>query len=901
MSAFAISVFVSRTMLSKSFRMGENGDLEKAPGGILLNGTVETMTFQSMNEFAAMLGKLSPNTALGYGLNAHALARVVCQGNVQSTRESELPVIARTREHFFYAAAPGIMMIDVDAPKDGSATLTDDEVLGLLYAACPELRHAPHAITASASSHIYEGNKELIGGRGIHVYWLVTDARDIRRAGGVLFKRLWLAGQGRIELSRAGTMLVRGLIDASVWQPERLDFAGGAYCEPPLEQRRPAPVVHCADGEPLDTHQALPDLSLVDEGEYQKLVEQAKKCIQPQAEKARAEWVETQVERKLRGKGKTPESHPDEAKALSEVYTQAAGHGILYGDFDLLCEDGTTVSVREMLDDPSKWHGRRFADPLEPGYGNDRRIARANLRTAGRPYIYSHAHGGQRFGLQRARHRIRIVAGDRKQTVQKCLEVLRTERALYERGGEIVSVSPNADILPMDQDRLQLHLDGVARFEKYDKRSESWGPTDCPNPISKGVHVSRGHWALPNIRAVVTAPTLDPRTGRIIDQDGYDASSEILVVCNEIDDWPGVPTDPTQDQVRDAFNTLIHPFREFPCCDPTSWGVLIATVLTSMIRACLPTAPGTLFTSPVPGSGKTLLAKCVAALAGRGRSAMLPSSSSEEEVRKRLLAFGRVGHPVMILDNMSGEFESDALCAWLTAEEFSDRVLGLSEMVSISTQCILLLTGNNVQLRGDLCRRVLTCAIDPAMEEPWRRRFPFDPAEYCRENKLKMIAAGLTLLRAATRKGARPKDRTASFELWSDTVRATVLMIKDTGLFDVGDPVNSFSSAFALDDEHAMLERLLLVWSEAFNDAPQTVAEVIQHALAQVAENHRELFDSLYAVAGEQSGINARRFGKWLTKVERRERHGLRFERGKKRDGVGTWRVISTNSAGKVC
>lgn len=900
MSAFAVSIFTSLGALSKSYRLGEHGDLEKAPGGILLNGTVETMTFQSMNEFAAMLGKLSPNTALGYGLNAHALARVVCQGSVQSTRGSELPVIARTREHFCYAAAPGIMMLDVDAPKDGTAPLTDQEVLGLLYAACPELRDAPHIIIASASSHIYHNGKELVGGRGAHVYMLVADARDIPRAGGVLFKKLWLAGQGRIELSRAGTMLVRGLIDASVWQPERLDFAGGAHCEPPLEQHRPAPKVCQVDGVPLDTRQALPNLSLVDESEYQKLVEEAKRCVQPQAEKARAEWVETQVGRKLSSKGKTPESHPDEAKALNEVYAQAAGHGVLYGDFDLLCEDGTTVSVGEVLDASNKWHGRRFADPLEPDYGNDRRIAWANLRAAGRPYIYSHAHGGRRFSLQRLRHEIRIVTGDRKQIVQKCLEVLRIERALYERGGEIASVSPNAEILPMDQDRLQLHLDGVARFEKYDKRNE-WVPTDCPASLAKGVYVSRGHWGLPNIRAVVTAPTLDPRTGRIIDQDGYDASSEILVVCNEMDAWPGVPTNPTEDQVRDAFNALLHPFREFPCCDPTSWGVLIATVLTAMIRACLPTAPGTLFTSPVPGSGKTLLARCIAALTGLGRAAMLPSSNSEEEVRKRLLAFGRVGHPTMILDNISGEFESDALCAWLTTEEFSDRVLGLSEMVTISTQCMLLLTGNNVQLRGDICRRVLTCSIDPAMEEPWRRSFAFDPAEYCRENKLKMIAAGLTLLRAAIQKGERPSDRTASFEIWSDAVRSAVLMIKEMGLFDVGDPVDSFSSSFALDDEQAMLERLLLVWDEAFQDAPKTVAEVAQHALAQGAEQRRELFDSLYAAAGEQSGINAKRFGKWLTKVERRERHGLRFERGKKRDGVCTWRVISTNGVGQVC
>jgi hypothetical protein len=57
----------------------------------------------------------------------------------------------------------------------------------------------------------------------------------------VLFKRMWLGGHGYIVISRAGSMLVRSIFDASVFSPERLDFVAGANCVD-CEQRRPQPV-----------------------------------------------------------------------------------------------------------------------------------------------------------------------------------------------------------------------------------------------------------------------------------------------------------------------------------------------------------------------------------------------------------------------------------------------------------------------------------------------------------------------------------------------------------------------------------------------------------------------------------------------------------------------------------
>ena len=130
-------------------------------------------------------------------------------------------------------------MVDYDPPKNAEAVYTNDELLALLYDICPAMQAAPHVLTATASSFIYHVAKQLVGQKGRRIYVLVAQGRDIPRAGAVLFKRLQLAGLGHIEIGRAGQVLERGIIDACVFQPERLDFNGGADCVAPLEQHRP--------------------------------------------------------------------------------------------------------------------------------------------------------------------------------------------------------------------------------------------------------------------------------------------------------------------------------------------------------------------------------------------------------------------------------------------------------------------------------------------------------------------------------------------------------------------------------------------------------------------------------------------------------------------------------------
>lgn len=902
---FSVSTFTSTTVLSKSFSLADDGTLIKVPGGKLYEGTVETKSFESMSDFAAMLKELTPHNALAYGLCGQEKARVLTQDKLKTAAKGDLPLVVRTRDNFAYPAGPGILMLDVDVPKDGREPMRAEAVLEILYDVCPRLKESPHVIAASASSFIYQGDQPLRGRGGLRVFVLVADAQDIPRAGAVLSKKLGLAGHGRIEISKAGTMLVRGLIDDVVWHPERLDFAGGAHCEPPLEQRRPSPKVYRPDGSPLDTRQALPDLSLAEEADHQKLVEEAKRSMKPQAHKVRGKWVEEQVGRRLSAAGKSPESHPDDAKAMREVYAQAVDHQVLYGDFELICEDGATVTGGEVLDDPNKWHGRRFADPLEPEYGNDHRIARVNLRAAGRPHIYSHAHGGQRFKLVRARQEIRIVAGERVGIVQQALELMRLDGGIFERGGELVRVGRCGVIHPMRAQDVLFTLDRVARWMKFAKTPApgAWVPADAPMPVAEGVLANRGHWNLSTLTATISAPTLDLKTMRLVEEEGFDQKSGLLLCMEDDCAWPGVITNPTPAQLCEAANTLWRPFREFPFCGPADRGVMLAAILTALVRGSLVTAPAFMFDAPSAGSGKTLLSKCIAILAGQSNPSVLVGVEKDEETRKRLLALGRSGASVAIIDNLSGVFASPALCGWLTSTSFTDRVLGVSEQMSVPTTALVILNGNNVTLKGDICRRVLTCRIDPAVDTPWRRSFDLDPASYCCAHRLELVAAGLTLLLAGVNKGKPPADRTASFELWSDTVRKTVLFVGAEGLLDVCDPTLAIDTAFEADPETQKLSTLLGAWYSVFGEKRVTVAELVS-PLEEINEDHKTaatkaavraaLAESLREIAadGPHGVINTRRLGHWLKKNKSRRIDNCRIETAGVRHKVGEWRCV---------
>lgn len=409
-TSLPVSVYSSTQPLGKRFARGSDGVIKKISLGQMVNGFVEIKTLPGLSDFAELRSSLTASQALGYGLTQHAKARVVtkralAEWKPEQQLPNDTPLVARDRDHLQYAAEPGILMLDHD-PAPEAESLTADQIRNVLCDAMPELCGVTMAWASSSGSMIYEGDTEVVGLRGSRMYFVLSDARRIPEVGALLFDRLALAGHARIAISGSGRMLRRGVIDAGVWQPERLDFIR-ATCDSGLEQRPaswrlfPGDGVDLLMGETLLDVAALRPLGPEDRERVEHIWAELTRKAEEEAGRVRHAWALTRatIDAMKAGKPSDPEWQAERVAR----YEATANNFVLDLEHSLTLADGREVTVAELRENPETFEGVRMADPFEPEYGgNDRRIACAYLlRNGGTdPVVFSHAHNGTWYSLR---------------------------------------------------------------------------------------------------------------------------------------------------------------------------------------------------------------------------------------------------------------------------------------------------------------------------------------------------------------------------------------------------------------------------------------------------------------------------------------------------------------------
>ena len=146
----------------------------------------------------------------------------------------------------------------------------------------------------------------------------------------------------------AGSFLVRSVIDASIYLPERPDFVAGAVLGPGLTQRRPPPE-YCSGGY-LDTS-LLPDLSATEEATYQRLVDAERKRLKPQQKPKRRAYAASEAKRTGRG--------------VEGIYKRLveAESGTIHADTELAVKGGERMTIRAMV--KAEMHLAYVEDPTE--------------------------------------------------------------------------------------------------------------------------------------------------------------------------------------------------------------------------------------------------------------------------------------------------------------------------------------------------------------------------------------------------------------------------------------------------------------------------------------------------------------------------------------------------------
>lgn len=885
MNNIAFTLITSDTPLSKRLSLDEHGKLVKQSAAELTRGTFEKKTIPSIEAFANELLRLGSNNALVFGMfEGQPSGRIV----TKDAKPKNPGSFARCKEDVGWSMEPGIMFIDYD-PEKGSKPMPKDDLVAAIREACPFLNNVRMIWRPSASSLIRntKTGDEVRGVEGQHIYFAVSRAADIPRIGKIISERLWLAGYGRYDTSASGSALERTIVDGAVWQPERLDFEGGAICVTPLKQDTLTPVIIPGDCDMLRSDAVSP-LTPVEQHDLKIRKEKAFAETKGIRDTTKNAYIEARAQEIA----DNPTDPASLEKARNTVREAVEGC-LLFGDFVLISKDGEKVRVSELLDNPKKWHNARFHDPLEPEYGgNDSRIAWANLFSGGRPYVFSHAHGGRKFTLVRAVKVIKLLPGATHLVVDQTLEVLRADGDLFDSADSIIRIV-DGEMLPVSKEWLLDRLGRVIQYERFDKRSGHNVPTDPPNAVASRILAKRGERGFKTIKAVATAPTMTP-SGRLIGSPGMDDETGILLLADE--PWPEIPMLPTSDQVRKAYELIWKPFEKFPFPageKAKHESVLLAAILTAAVRSCLKTAPGFGFDAPTAGSGKTLLARSLGILATGKEPDVSPAPEDEAEFRKRIFTQLLRGAGSVLIDNLTGALDSAALAAVMTAEELTDRILGTMTSATVANRALWLLSGNNLRLVGDLNRRFMIARIDPAMEasEVYQRTFDLDPADYCRRHRIEMIAAALTIFRGYIAAG-RPnvvKGSFASFDDWSATVRQTVAWIGQIGLAPVTDPLEILKLQCDQDPEQNKLESLLAEWETAFGNAPVTASTAMSEA---DSGNRNELKHVIAEISGGIGDKCVRLFSRWIEKHSGKIVGGRSFERDPRKTGGLKWWTV---------
>jgi hypothetical protein len=805
------------SVVSKTFSVGEDGQLIKKTAPVPRVGLLTVCGVQTLEELEVYLSQLSPFDCLIWGTPKGM--EVGDKVALRTKSRKKAGGIPRDREHFeFRTGKPAVLMLDYD-PEEGRPAETITQVYANLVQLHPVFKEVKLLAKHSVGGGIYRGEELLREPRGIRFYAVVNDGAMIPAIQKSLLSLAWARGSGRWQVSRAGTLLSRGLFDTSVGQPERIDFCGGAYCETPLQQKLPPATIINPTGGILDGGQLLltPEIATT--------ARTAMEASRPEAEH-RASPVRAGFKERLYQRLKASGVSDDRVEAaLAGLYKEQIE---LSPEYPLTLDDGAVVTVRNLLDQPRVYNGRHMHDPFEPDYRDDNRIAVALLEGPEKK-IYSHAHGGITYLLTRKKVSVRIVVNGDRAVISDVARVMTERRALFRRGESIVTVD-HEGIVSLTPSAVVAVLSDHIKPTKLDNQ----GTERCvsfPRELATAWIDLRGE-GLPHLEGVISAPVM-LADGRIIQRIGYDQESGLFLVGSNESVEP-VPDAPMKKDVQDALTLLWEPFAEFPLASENDRAGLLALILTAFTRTAYPTAPAGLITAPAAGHGKTLLGMALAHLAGGENVAVAPpvlGSNSEEEMRKRLFAIARGGKAAVVYDNLEpGPLVSPGLCAFLTSGEIEDRILGASKVESVPFRSFFLLTGNNVSPEGDLPRRTVICRIDAGVENAFQgRAFKVNPLEHCLDNRQAMARAALIVLRAYWQAGC-PRFGTpfGSFEGWDKMVRQPVLWIREKGLFHqaIGDPIAASLEAASKGNVEEVLKCFLRWYRARFSNDHQTAQDI---------------------------------------------------------------------------
>ena len=282
--------------------------------------------------------------------------------------------------------------------------------------------------------------------------------------------------------------------------------------------------------------------------------------------------------------------------------------------------------------------------------------------------------------------------------------------------------------------------------------------------------VKRHESKLPTVVAIATLPIVLADGGMLM-PDGLDRLRGIIFeIQKEVRAIMPRRTECSPEAVHAAMQFLCDEWLTDVATSYAGKCTIIAAALTIIERSLLPDRPAFFVTAGRRGGGKTTtLTMLIVAVTG-----IMPAaaawSTNEEERRKALLSYFLLGVPYILWDNIAKgtQISCPHIEKSCTAAYYSDRKLGVSEMVATAASSIHLFTGNNIGPRGDLASRSLQIRLDVDRHDPENRDFKHpDPIGWTEGHRAEILRALYAILLGNPQLNA-PREAAAKtrFKMW---------------------------------------------------------------------------------------------------------------------------------------
>ncbi len=410
---------------------------------------------------------------------------------------------------------------------------------------------------------------------------------------------------------------------------------------------------------------------------------------------------------------------------------------------------------------------------------------------------------------------------------------------------------------------------------------KKWTDTDCPPKLSNAVAAIQGaDWKrIQPLIGITESPIIRP-DGAVHDHAGYDPVSRLYYDgrCPRLE---YLAKTVSRDDAVAATEYLLRPFGQFPFSLQTDKSVLLSLLLTLALRAQLPFAPMYAAGATAPASGKGLLFEASNVLI-RGRypaTMCVPDSGNDDETRKAITSLLLAGVSAVHLDNWTRPVGGPVINTLMTAQSWTDRILGFSKTPELPTRVTWMVSGNGLSVRADQVRRTMYLHLDPRIERPEARVFDGPPLiELITRDRVKLLSAVFTILRGYRQAGCPGQNENllGSFEEWSRQVAGAVRWI------GMPDPIQSQDILRAEDPERQKLEDVFAGLFAVFGKEPFAVRDIIRvttvdHFQPLLGER-KELAEAMTDHFSERGGVNSRALGWFLRHFKGRIAGGIRLD-----------------------